>query len=1173
MNLIKNISRFFALVFSGLLFGQQLSVINASATGRFSSCDNTLPEIIVSFVSSDGGTSVQNGSLIVNNPCGFTTLNITINGIKWYTTLNSNWIHGLFFLPDTPVSISNANLPQGWILQDSIIGAVCSAQEIGGTGFYYDGSAQGQCCSPLSANDGDASNNYGDSSMNCNNPFNVSFNLTFCNSSILDNQLDFKLKGTADGNTGCFSTPDVLENFIQFSIPTQSDVPLYSPFPVNTQVQVSCVNDELKYSATLTGGCGNGSTITWWSDPVGGIQLGTGSGFVYTKPDGSCPAGEIIYAQCCPPGLTCSRYAVQIMSCPEVDGDFIDFPEFGPYCQDSSPPLLPTTSNNGISGSWSPSTIDTSNTGVYEYTFTPDSNCYVEKTIEIEITPKQIPLFELVQTYCLNSEPAELPETSNNGIHGSWSPAVINTGTLGTSNYTFTADSDACSEDYILTVTIVESGIPTFGPIGPFCQNTVAPDLPLPLEGVNGVWSPSVIDTSQIGVFPYTFTPVDSCFGPVTIEIEIVSHITPVFNNIPDSYCQGSQNVSLPNISSNGVSGTWSPSSINTAIVGIYTFTFTPDQSCADIVQVQIEIKPGLTPKFNNLYKVICLGAPNYTLPSVSDNGISGTWLPAVIETGTTGVFPAIFTPDPGLECAETISINFKIVTEYTPTLNNVPDVFCQGSTGNLPNHSSNGVMGTWSPTQVDTSELGTSTYIFTPDPIMAPCVDVVEKNIEVIKTEDPTFGNIGPYCESVVPNPLPSVSNNGYTGTWNPPVIDTSEPGTYTYTFTPDEEWACSNPVDKEIVIKPEITPEFHLYGIYCQNTIAQTLPNHSLNGISGVWSPSIIDTSNLGVYIYVFTPQSEQGCAVPLEIHVSIVTEIIPEFDFIDTYCQGYVPEPFPDISINGVIGVWDPPQIDTSVPGTTNYTFIPQIYNQCSDPIVKPIHITPSLLPEFNLPDSYCKGEIAEILSEVSDNGYHGSWSPTQIDTSQTGNTVYTFTPDPELGCSFLYTLDVNVSIAPTIVGFEIGTDNIRVNAVGGSENDILEYSMDGILWQQSPLFENLIPGKIYTFYVRGKCSMVSEEAVILNISNFISPNGDGINDYWEIRGANNLALGKIRIFDRYGKTLVNREFNGNYRWNGIYSGKSVQSGDYWYILEFSDNENEPFRKYVGHISVRN
>ena len=66
-------------------------------------------------------------------------------------------------------------------------------------------------------------------------------------------------------------------------------------------------------------------------------------------------------------------------------------PTFQPIydlCQNISSPNLPSTSTNGIAGTWSPSTIDTSILGTTVYTFTPNSGqCAVPTTINITITP------------------------------------------------------------------------------------------------------------------------------------------------------------------------------------------------------------------------------------------------------------------------------------------------------------------------------------------------------------------------------------------------------------------------------------------------------------------------------------------------------------------------------------------------------------------------------------------------------------------------------------------------------------------------------------------------------------------------------------------------------------------------------------------------------------------
>jgi hypothetical protein len=60
------------------------------------------------------------------------------------------------------------------------------------------------------------------------------------------------------------------------------------------------------------------------------------------------------------------------------------FNAIAPICSGSSSPLLPTTSNNGITGTWTPATIDNMNTTTY--TFTPNPNqCAALTTMTITV--------------------------------------------------------------------------------------------------------------------------------------------------------------------------------------------------------------------------------------------------------------------------------------------------------------------------------------------------------------------------------------------------------------------------------------------------------------------------------------------------------------------------------------------------------------------------------------------------------------------------------------------------------------------------------------------------------------------------------------------------------------------------------------------------------------------
>src|SRR5687767_9561279 len=275
------------------------------------------------------------------------------------------------------------------------------------------------------------------------------------------------------------------------------------------------------------------------------------------------------------------------------------FDPVGQLCQNSTAPALPGTSTNGITGTWSPSTITTSTAGTSTYTFTPAAGqCAVQATLSIEITPQITPTFAPVGPLCQNSSAPALPLTSTNGITGTWSPATISSSTAGTTTYTFTPAASECALPFTMSIEITPQITPTFNPIGPLCQNSTAPSLPgTSTNGITGTWSPATINTATAGTTSYTFTPAASeCALPFTMSIEITPQITPTFAQV-GPLCQNSTAPALPLTSTNGITGTWSPSTITTSTAGTTTYTFTPAAGqCALQATLNIEVTPQITP-------------------------------------------------------------------------------------------------------------------------------------------------------------------------------------------------------------------------------------------------------------------------------------------------------------------------------------------------------------------------------------------------------------------------------------------------------------------------------------------------------------------------------------------------------------------------------------------------
>jgi len=266
------------------------------------------------------------------------------------------------------------------------------------------------------------------------------------------------------------------------------------------------------------------------------------------------------------------------------------------------------------------------------------------------------------------------------------------------------------------------------------------------------------------------------------------------------------------------------------------------------------------------------------------------------------------------------------------------------------------------------------------------------------------------------------------------------------------------------------------------------------------------------------------------------------------------------------------------ETYLPETDSGTLYVRLEQEGFCSIILPFEYELSPLPDNPFTDfpKLCPGEEVTLDAgdEYPDQNYLWEWdggsqAGPEITITQPGN--YTLTITSNNNCSRVIPIVIAQPEPPVITNVVIGSNYLIVEATGHGP---FEYSLDGVLWQSVPRFDNLIPGEEYTVFVRENgCSPVAKNVVILFVPNFISPNNDGYNDTWSLRGLELFQQCNVKIFDRYGKIFVDSEpQDGNVIWNGKYKGDPVPSGDYWYIIITKD-ENFTGMKYVGHISVRN
>jgi len=243
-----------------------------------------------------------------------------------------------------------------------------------------------------------------------------------------------------------------------------------------------------------------------------------------------------------------------------------------------------------------------------------------------------------------------------------------------------------------------------------------------------------------------------------------------------------------------------------------------------------------------------------------------------------------------------------------------------------------------------------------------------------------------------------------------------------------------------------------------------------------------------------------------------------------------------------------------------------------------------------PVITLDDSYvfCVDDSPLTLTHSGD-GDEFSWlqiretteievsSERDVNITEAGEYRFELTkiiPFPDgnvLECFSTHTFSVSISEAPTITGVDIRNQgfNFRLEVFieGSSEYEFALDNEEGP-YQNSSVFNNVNISDTFV-YVRDKngCGIVSRRLQRdRGFPKYFTPNGDGINDYWQVRGVriNGETVTNIQIFDRFGKRITEINPRGM-GWDGTYGGKQLLDNGFWY--QASTESNVVFTGYFA------
>jgi hypothetical protein len=233
----------------------------------------------------------------------------------------------------------------------------------------------------------------------------------------------------------------------------------------------------------------------------------------------------------------------------------------------------------------------------------------------------------------------------------------------------------------------------------------------------------------------------------------------------------------------------------------------------------------------------------------------------------------------------------------------------------------------------------------------------------------------------------------------------------------------------------------------------------------------------------------------------------------------------------------------------------------------------------------PDTLCLGESLLMYAGGTDSFY---WSPavnpmspnrTLVNATPSTTTTYQVTGRDKFNC-FSETKEIPVKVYP-IPTVDAGND-ISIPSGGTAElrpvisNDVtnVTWSPTGSIFRANLPDISVKPRETTTYLVevsnQGGCQARDQITVFVTcdganvfIPNTFSPNNDGMNDVFYVRGKGLFKIRSVRIFNRWGEMVFDRSEvtpnNSNEGWDGTFKGRPLTPDVYVYAIELTCENN--------------
>jgi gliding motility-associated-like protein len=100
-----------------------------------------------------------------------------------------------------------------------------------------------------------------------------------------------------------------------------------------------------------------------------------------------------------------------------------------------------------------------------------------------------------------------------------------------------------------------------------------------------------------------------------------------------------------------------------------------------------------------------------------------------------------------------------------------------------------------------------------------------------------------------------------------------------------------------------------------------------------------------------------------------------------------------------------------------------------------------------------------------------------------------------------------------------------------------------------------------------YELNDVTLIDAPEECIRIPNAFTPNGDGVNDVWEIENIEMFPNAQISVYNRWGQIIYSANPNSE-KWDGTNkNGNHVPTGTYTYVVNLFNNS----KPKTGNVSV--